>query len=359
MDRSLSAPGKLFLSGEYAVLWGGVARVLAAGPRTQVTVRPRSDRRVNVVLAAGRLSGVATPLGVAWDAPPSPEFRFVARTVDLALRATGLEGPGFSLAFTPSPLVEGRKLGLGSSARAAVLAAEGARTALGAGFDALKLALVGHADAQGGKGSGGDVAACFAGGVVRYRRYDVGPLLAAASRGGLTVGLFQAPPVELARTSAPRLPLAFGFSGQSAATTSLVQDVELRWRGPARARFVEESDALGDALERGLTRGDFGVAREAAEGLQALLASLGGPRSEGLEQLLALARTFGCAGKQSGAGGGDGAVIVAPDLEARAAFLEACRARSLFAEPLAPEEGLRGEARPPALLAVWLDALVD
>ena len=43
MDRTLSAPGKLFLTGEYAVLWGGVARVLAVGPRVHALVRPRTD----------------------------------------------------------------------------------------------------------------------------------------------------------------------------------------------------------------------------------------------------------------------------------------------------------------------------
>ena len=62
---------------------------------------------------------------------------------------------------------------MGGSARATVLAAEAARCVLEERFDALKLALVAHAEAQGGKGSGGDVAASFAGGMVRYRRYDV------------------------------------------------------------------------------------------------------------------------------------------------------------------------------------------
>ena len=53
MDRTLSAPGKLFLAGEYAVLWGGVARILAVGPRVNALVRPRQDRQVDVVLLTG------------------------------------------------------------------------------------------------------------------------------------------------------------------------------------------------------------------------------------------------------------------------------------------------------------------
>ena len=65
MERALSAPGKLFLSGEYAVLWGGAARVLAVGPRTAALVRSRQDTRVQVLLEEGRLDGRATPFGVA------------------------------------------------------------------------------------------------------------------------------------------------------------------------------------------------------------------------------------------------------------------------------------------------------
>ncbi|MFP2913614.1 phosphomevalonate kinase, partial [Pyxidicoccus sp. 3LFB2] len=48
MERALSAPGKLFVSGEYAVLWGGVARVAAVAPRTAAYVRRRPDARVHV-----------------------------------------------------------------------------------------------------------------------------------------------------------------------------------------------------------------------------------------------------------------------------------------------------------------------
>lgn len=363
-ERTLSAPGKLFLSGEYAVLWTksptsqgdrGVARVLAVGPRAHAYVRPRGDRRVEVVLQGGKLSGDATPLGVRWERPPGPAFHFVARTIDLALRVTGRETEGFSVAFESSPLVNGHKLGLGSSARATVLAAEAARTGLGADFDALKLALVAHADAQGGKGSGGDVAASFAGGVVRYRRYEVGPLIAAANQETLRAALPDSPPVDVLRVADPKLPLAYVFSGESASTTSLVKEVERTWTPEQRARFVVDSDALGDDLESGLLRGDFGAAKDAAAGLQERLFSLGPTRSEALERILALAEAFGCAGKQSGAGGGDGCILFGPDEGAVDAFLSACAARGLFGMRVAPEPGLRGEATRHPVLSTWLD----
>jgi phosphomevalonate kinase len=279
----------------------------------------------------------------------------VARTIDFALRVEGRETEGFTVAFESTPLVNGQKLGLGSSARAVVLAAEAARIGLGADFDALKLALIAHAEAQGGKGSGGDVAACFAGGLVRYRRYEVGPLIAAANQETLRAALPDSPPVELLRVAAPKLPLAYAFSGESASTTSLVQAVERTWSPAQRSRFVVDSDALGDELEMALARGDFKAAKEAARGLQERLFSLGPTRSAGLARILDLAEAFGCAGKQSGAGGGDGCILFGPDEAALGAFIVACTTRGLFATRVGPEPGVRSEATRHPLLASWLD----
>lgn len=356
MDRSLSAPGKLFLAGEYAVLWGGVARVLAAGPRVRALARAREDRRVDVLLADGRLTGHTTPSGVRWESQPPPAFHFVARTIDLALRAVAQDAPGVSLAFEPSPLHRGQKLGFGSSARACVLAAEACRTVLGASFDALKLALVAHASAQGGKGSGADVAACFAGDVVRYRRFETAQLLDAANRGGFAGALVAAPPVDVWRVNPPRLPLLYVFSGRSAATPGLIAEVERAIDGPARERFVLQSDALGASLEEALARGDFRGASAAADELQALLFSLGPTRSEAVERVLSLARAFGCAAKQSGAGAGDGCLVIAPDQATSSACLEACGARGLLALPVGAEPGVRGEVQRSSALAQWIDA---
>ncbi|MFT3708523.1 MAG: phosphomevalonate kinase [Archangium sp.] len=353
-ERTLSAPGKLFLSGEYAVLWGGVARIAAVEPRVHALVRSRADRTVEIVLEDGRLTGTATPAGVRWDSEVTAPFKFASVAIDLALRVVGSEGPGFSVAFEPSPLFDGQKLGLGSSARAAVLATEAARVALDASFDTLKLSLLSHADAQGGKGSGGDVAASFAGGVVRYRRYDVKALLESAAKGGLVARLEQSAPVDLARVGVPVYPMVFVFSGQSASTTSLVKTIEARMSADDRRVFVEKSDGAGDVLERGLLRRDFAAVEQACEELQSLLWSLGDTKHESIERILGLARTFACAGKQSGAGGGDGAVVFCPDEAAQREIIAACTSRGLHAFALSSGAGLQGEVRTHPRLAEWL-----
>jgi len=352
--RALSAAGKLFLAGEYAVLWGGTARVACVGPRTHAWVRPREDRQVSLHVAEGTLRGTCTPLGVAWEGEVPPAFLFAARTVDLALRAHGREGPGFALALSPSPLGPGgRKLGLGSSARAAVLVAEACRAVLEAGFDARVLALLSHAAAQGGKGSGGDVAASALGGVVRYRRYPLEGLQVHLVDGRLGTALAAAPTLEARSLSAIPVRMLYAFAGDSASTPALIRRAESTLAASARAAFVRESDALGHAFEEALCAGDFPHVSAAVEGLQRLLCTLGPLETEAMSRILALARAHGCAGKMSGAGGGDGCVLFAPGGAEATALIGALAARGFHAFPLSLEDGVRGEGSPPELLRAW------
>ena len=344
MQRALSAPGKLFLAGEYAVLWGGTARIAAIGPRSSALVRRREDREVHLLLEEGRLSGHATSLGVTWGRAVPEGFRFAARAVGEAFRAHGREALGLELALSPSfTAPDGRKLGMGGSARACVLAAEATRYVLEAEFDALKLALLAHGLEQNLKGSGGDVAAIFAGGIVRYRRYPVERMV----RG-------EAPPVDLVRLAPPAWHLSYAFAGQSASTRVLIAEVERRLPPGGREAFVAESDTWGAALEEGLVTGSLAKVSEAAERLQGLLAGLGPLETEPMRRILALAKSYGCAGKMSGAGGGDGCVLFAPSAEVAAQMRQGLEARGFLALPLTVEPGLRGEAAPEPLLQGWL-----
>ncbi len=353
MEVCLSAPGKLFLSGEYAVLWGGTARLLGVGPRTFALARTREDRGVHLVLAEGRLQGTVTPLGVRWDGEPPAPFAFAARALDVVVRARARESLGLEVALSPTaPGPGGHKLGLGSSARAALLAVESAARLLEVPAS-LALALLAHAEAQGGKGSGGDVAACAVGALVRYRRW---PLERVTSAPSLRLGLAAAGAPDVVRLGTTALPASYAFSGQSASTPGMIQKVEAALEGAARQRFVEVSDALGRELEDGLRASRFAQVDEACQELQALLASLPGVGTPATARILALARTAGSAGKVSGAGGGDGCVLFSPDEDARRALLAALGHRSFVAVPLAIEPGVRAEPSAPAELRAWLKA---
>lgn len=357
MERALSAPGKLFLSGEYAVLWGGVARVAAVAPRTAALVRRRADARVHVCLEEGTLAGTTTPKGVRWEREVPAGFAFVARTLDEALRAHGRQSVGFELAVAPSAVGPGGlKLGMGGSACATVLAADAARFILEDRFDTLKLALVSHALGQGGKGSGGDVAASFAGGVLRYRRYEVSGLVTASSAGGFRAALMEAPPVDVWRLATPKVAMAYAFTGESASTRVLINKVEARKDEAARQTFVARSDTLGHEIEAGLSGTDFRAFTEAVTAQQALLQELGPTETEAMRQILAIASAYGCAGKQSGAGGGDGCILFAPNTETRSELMKGLEARGFHSMTLEVEPGLRGEAQVDARLRSWLDA---
>jgi phosphomevalonate kinase len=354
VERALSAPSKLFLSGEYAVLWGGAARVLAVGPRGRALVQARDDRTVELVTSEGRLSGVSTPLGVRWEGRVTEGFHFAARALDVVYRAHGRESLGLSLALAPSVLGDnGQKLGTGSSARTAVLAVEAAAGVLGVKAT-LQLALWAHAEAQGGRGSGADVVASQVGGLVRYRRWPVEQLL--SRERPFAVALQDAGPVDVVRTGLSPGFLSYAFAGESAATPGMIERAEAALDEKARMGFVAESDVLGEALEDALRMGSFSQVREACEGLQQLLSTLGTVVTPALGRILSLARSTDSTGKVSGAGGGDGCLLLSPDTESQERLLESLKARDIYASALTLEPGVRLEVESDAALERWLKA---
>jgi phosphomevalonate kinase len=147
-----TAPGKLILTGEYAVLDGAPALVIAV------------DRRVVARRDAARGS--------------SPFLLAVAR--ELAQRY-GADSPGaraaLEIAVDSSAFYDGeQKLGLGSSAAVTVAATALAVAAQHGSIDRrrdeiLELALAAHANAQGARGargSGADIAAAVHGGAIAF-----------------------------------------------------------------------------------------------------------------------------------------------------------------------------------------------
>lgn len=349
MERILSAPGKLFISGEYAVLWGGQARIVAAAPRLSAKVRRRLDRTVSIYLESGMLSGSTTPLGVNWKGPVTAQFLFVARAIDASVMCAGGEQMGFDLAVSPSIHWRGHKLGIGGSGCATVLAAEAARWALEGKWDALKVALTAHSYCQQGQGSGGDVVTSFVGGLLRYERYPTEMMLKNFSAGTLGAQIGSAPPVEIRRLPWPRLPISFAFSGASASTSSLMSQVSLNLTSEQRSLFVSATDRWGDVLEDGLVQTSYSRVAEAVPQLESLLASLGPLETPSISRLLALARSAGSCGKISGAGGGDGCILFSPDSLAQAELLTSLETRGYQGFALSDQPGLQPDSDPGSL----------
>ncbi len=276
------APGKLVLSGAYAVLRGAPA----------------------VVTAVDRYA----------EADTEREPGFVTPEVSAALsRLPGVRAPWFDA----SPLRDERgKLGLGSSAAIVVaslaaLEAERSGSTENLGPRVIESALAAHREAQGG-GSGIDVVAAALGGtlVVRREAAAAGHRVDAADRGESTTPSVRPLHVESLPLPAD-LHLEVWVMGAPASTSELVRQVlSLEEREPAHFAHLlgaQTTAALrGEAALRAKSARDFVAALAAQhEALSALGDASGAPIVTDAVRLLNERAMPGATVLPSGAGGGD------------------------------------------------------
>lgn len=201
-----SAPGKVVLWGEYAVLEGAPAAVLAVNRRARCRLEasePKSGHRAAPCASRnhsqGRSLGKLDARNDAAQSKAADLWRFASRGFKASaaefqqlplqpptepaatlvwhvLRQFGdAELPPVSVLMdTQAFFADGSKLGLGSSA-ALCVALEGAFAALAGGRPNRARALAAHKQAQGGLGSGIDVAASFFGGCLRFQQGEAAP----------------------------------------------------------------------------------------------------------------------------------------------------------------------------------------
>jgi len=143
VTRTASAPGKLVLAGEYAVLWGAPAICMAVNRRARAAVGPSGDGACHVT----------TP-GFGGDDR--------LRIIDAVTEG---ERPPCDIELDTSAFMnDGRKTGIGSSAALTVALL----AALENSTDVYTKALAAHRRLQRGTGSGIDVAAAVHGGLFEY-----------------------------------------------------------------------------------------------------------------------------------------------------------------------------------------------
>ncbi len=283
MSVTARAPGKLFVTGEWAVLRGAPALVAAVDRQAVVTVRA-GDRGVVVESIA---EGRTTRLDV--DAPlPLGD----AGTVLAAARTLGIRTPLHVVVDSRAFLVGERKLGLGRSA-ATLVAASAALQPTAAPRAVLDAALAANALFQAGQGSGADIAAAVYGGLVEARRAE--PALAVERR-TLPVGLH----------------LLAGWTGTSAHTTPLLT----RFATVTAPASFAELFAVAVRAAEAVARGDAATLLDAVDRSAALLARFGTELdlpivTPALATLVRVANRAGAAAKASGAGAGDCGIALA------------------------------------------------
>ncbi len=182
---TFSVPGNLLLAGEYAVLEeAGLGLAVAVEPR--VLVRVSTPPGLKGLHFRG-ITGTGV-FGFAFSAPACGPDAFPYRMVAAAVgREHTAEGPAYrrcaATTCPPAGLIEvdsralyrpdGRKAGLGSSAALAVAVTAAVGELVGRSYrgrlDALmRTAVCVHREAQGGHGSGYDVATSVYGGVIEF-----------------------------------------------------------------------------------------------------------------------------------------------------------------------------------------------
>jgi len=324
-----SSPGKLVVLGEYAVLSGAEALVLAVDRRCEVTLERSAAAQCVIetcapewctcAFAAGERSGLAL-VDTVLDTRAGPDRRTAFRAV-LDSRRFFADGR--------------RKLGIGSSA-AVLVAFAGAMQA----FDNQKIRRPDldwlirlHRHLQDGRGSGIDVAAALLGGLHTFRLDRAGDA---------AVGSVQLP---------NSVGFAGIFAGQSARTADFVGRFD-DWRrrepdraAPLLAELAAVSSAGCDAVRA--NDADGFLAAIGAYGV--LLESLGialdcDVLTREHRQIGALAQRFDVRYKTSGAGGGDLGIAFSQDAAALAALRNAVTAQGfLWVEFGVDAHGLRVE----------------
>jgi phosphomevalonate kinase len=324
MTFRASAPGKAVLLGEYVVLDGADALVMAVDRRCTAELERADDRICSLtmrladaaesVFAPGEPSGSDLVDAILESAELAPPWRLWRATID-------------SSAF----FAEGLKLGLGSSAAALVAFAGAAWAAAGRpGKPDLQTLIQCHRAFQGGAGSGIDVAAALAGGCLEFRL---------SPDGEARIGSVQ-PPKSVG--------FAGVFAGGSASTPGLVGKYR-RWADSGAKEVLE----LRHRLTTVASRGCAAFAAEDGESFVAAigeygrcLADLGSAMGADLvtpahRKIGDLAGEMGLAYKVSGAGGGDVGIACGLGTEALGAFAAKAAGAGFHVVPLkADAQGL-------------------
>jgi len=301
-----TSPGKVVVLGEYAVLAGAPALVLAV------------DRYCRAEIGVGE----ALTCRLRTWAPHAREFSFpvgVPSGVELVDTVLGRSPAGpvrpWCGVLDSRELCAGEsKLGLGSSAAAltawaAVWAAYSGSGAVTRDAAGLKMLIDLHRALQGGTGSGLDVAASLIGGAIRYR-------LRPAS----------APEVGSVRLL-NSVGFACIFTGHAASTPGLLARFNA-WRAGAPEAATEQLRHLGDlstagcaAIEAADADGFLRAVAEYGQRLEQLGTSMGADVVTSQHRDIGTsARDHGVVYKVSGAGGGDLGLAFSADLDALGAF---------------------------------------
>lgn len=312
-----TAPGKLILLGEYAVLEGAPALVGAVARRARVSVANWEEgfQLQSALVGNSEIDFQFGPDGKVLfnkalpkqDAARLQLFRVCVAECRMAVKAAGMEMKGAKISLdTEAFFLEDsrQKLGLGSSAALTVslIAALMARAGLLDGRLPdkpllLERAMSAHRKAQSNTGSGVDVAASVYGGVFQYQ------LNGGAGRPGIATRPFHLPP-DLLTVAV--------WTGESASTPELVGMVN-RFRDEESGKYGKMMNNMTELSRTGIEairNSDTSLFLNVVSKYYEAMAELGDEAeapiiSASHREIAAVCHGAGVQYKPSGAGGGD------------------------------------------------------
>lgn len=271
-----TAPGKLVIAGEYAVLDGAPAIAAAVDVRARASVSNAGNRERSKLVEA-----VISTIGEKVADGSVEDLCISVNTDDFFVDRAG----------------EGRvKLGLGSSAAAIVASAGALVRAVELPADAatmLELCCAAHRKFQAGHGSGIDVATSLTGGVVGIRPADTAPSVESLDwPAGLEMlavwsGHSASTPELLGRLENYRERDAGGFRAHMKNLKSLAEACRAAWADKPASAIMATLAAYDEALRAMDSDGRIGVGTDAHDSLRGI------------------STDCGAVYKTSGAGGGD------------------------------------------------------
>lgn len=299
-----SAPGKVVLSGEYAVLVGAPAVCMAIDRRAHVTITA-SDTDHHVVSRVGQNVELC---------------RFKSRDGAIEWIDTGgdfslLEAVWETVGFEPtsnvslqldtsefSDVASGNKTGIGSSAALTAALAAALGVLQSDAPQEATLAFDAHHRFQGGRGSGVDVATSVAGGLIEY-------VMDGRETHRLTW------PNELA--------YSLIWTGAPASTTQKLDRLARSKPRPSRAALVYSARRLARSWREGRAKKILSEYHDYISVLREFSIDHDlGVFDAGHEELAVAARAAGLVYKPCGAGGGDVGIVLADSAAAVEAFLD-------------------------------------
>ena len=325
----VSAPGKLYIAGEYAVVEPGHPAIIVA-----------VDQFITVSLEQTKNVGSITSfqygnLPILWrrhhdqlvlDKRENP-FHYILAAITLTekyAKELNKELAFFSLTIDSElDSSNGRKYGLGSSAAVTVATVK----ALCQFYELeetdeliFKLAALAHLSVK-SNGSCGDVAASVYGGWIAFTTFDRDWVNTQQEKDDYSIKELidkDWPMLSITPMTPPHdLRLVIGWTGSPASTSDLVDEVtsQRKLDNDAYEQFLNESKQCVNQMIRGFQNNDIHIIQQQLRKNRELLLKMSTDTNVAIEtpaltQLCNVAETYHGAAKSSGAGGGDCGIVL-------------------------------------------------